>query len=472
MAVLATVMLLIWPVVVAVMFSRMERANAMVWSLVAGYLILPPVVMIDLPAMPGLDKAVIPAAAAGVMMFITRDKAKGLPKPPPMGALVVFLLVLNLISPVMTALTNPDPLLEGVTYRPEMTLSQGISDGILAGLHLLPFMMGYWLLWDIKGARLVMQTLITGVLAYSILMLMEVRFSPQMNVWVYGFFQHDFIQTIRYGGYRPIVFLQHPLWVAFLTMTAFVSAMVFARIQPTRRNLMIVAYLALIVFICKSAGALLAAIMAFPLVLIARPRLMVIFATILGVLVFVYPIMRSAAWMPLDQIVDLAMNTSPERGRSLEFRLMNEDMLLERAMERALFGWGGWGRPLHVDPISGRFASIPDGQWIVLVGLRGIVGYIAQFLLLLLPLLAILRSLPGPRGIEWGDAMLLGCLALLHGLNMLDLIPNATLTPLTWLVAGAIYGNAQRLKYGVASVGVNPEKIQMLPKKAGLQTLL
>lgn len=42
-----------------------------------------------------------------------------------------------------------------------------------------------------------------GVLWYTIPMLIELRLSPQMNVWVYGFFQHDFIQTVRYGGSLP-----------------------------------------------------------------------------------------------------------------------------------------------------------------------------------------------------------------------------------------------------------------------------
>ena len=46
-------------------------------------------------------------------------------------------------------------------------------------------------------------------------MLVEVRLSPQINTWIYGFFQHDFIQMMRYGGFRPIVFLPHGLWVAF-----------------------------------------------------------------------------------------------------------------------------------------------------------------------------------------------------------------------------------------------------------------
>lgn len=472
MPVLATVMLLIWPIVVMVLFSRMDKPRAMIWSVLAGYLLLPQLVMIDLPAIPGLGKSEIPAMAALAMLFFTRDR-NPFPKPPPMGALVVALLAINIVTPVFTAMTNPDPIAEGITYRPALSLSEGIADGILAFCGMIPFLLGYRLLWDAKGALLLMRALVAGILAYSVLMVIEVRFSPQMNVWVYGFFQHDFIQTIRYGGYRPIVFLQHPLWVALLTMSAFISAVALARAMPERRNILIALYLALVLFICKSAGALMAAAMAVPLILTGRPRLMVTFSAVLGILVFAYPIMRSASWMPLQEIVDMAMSASPERGRSLEFRLMNEDVLLKRAMERPLFGWGGWGRPLFLDPHSGRLASIPDGQWIVWIGLRGVIGYGAQFLMLLLPILAMWRALPGRKShMDHTEAMALGCVTLILALNMLDLIPNATLTPVTWLVAGAVLGNARRLRHGVSVPGDEAKPAAILAKKAGFQTVL
>lgn len=472
MPVLATVMLLIWPIVVMVLFSRLDKPRAMVWSILAGYLVLPQLVMIDLPAIPGLGKTEIPAMAALAMLFLTRERDP-YPQPPPMGGLVVALLAVNIITPIFTAMTNPDPIVDGITYRPALSLSEGIADGILAFCGLIPFILGYRLLWDAKGVMLLMRALVTGILVYSVLMVIEVRLSPQMNVWVYGFFQHDFIQTMRYGGYRPIVFLQHPLWVAFLTMSAFISAVTIARIDPQRRNLLIALYLAPVLLICKSAGALMAAAMAVPLVLLAKPRLMVTFATVLAVTVFAYPIMRSASWMPLQEIVDLAMSASPERGRSLEFRLMNEDILLERAMERPLFGWGGWGRPLFLDPHSGRLASIPDGQWVLWIGLRGVVGYVGQFLLLLLPVLAMFWSLPRRKNrIDHSEAMVLGCVTLILALNMLDLIPNATLTPLTWLMAGSVLGNAHRLRYGVAVHGNVVQPTPMLPKKSGIQTVL
>lgn len=474
MPVLALMVLVCWPVVVGILFTRLDRAQALIWSIFGGYLVLPQLVEIDLPVFPGLNKHMIPAVAAAFMVyFITKDRARDEPQPPPLGRWVMLLLAMNFVSPIMTALTNPDPLVDGINYRPGMSISQGVANLILQCIMLLPFLLGYKVLWTARGAELWTRALVLGVLCYSVPMLIELRMSPQINVWVYGFFQHDFIQTIRYGGYRPIVFLEHPLWVALMTMTAFLSAIAIARNDRTRRNLLIAVYLGVIVFLCKSAGALMQAIMAAPLVAFFRPRIMVLFAALVATAAFSYPMLRTTPWMPLQGVVDLAGSISPERGRSLEFRLMNEEMLLERAMERPVFGWGGWGRSLFYDPYNGKLSSIPDGQWVIWIGATGIFGYLAHFLLLLTPIFAALRAVPGGRHPpRKKELVTLGALSLMLAMNLLDLIPNATITPLTLLTAGVLLGNAHRLRQGVAEGQVQPVQDRILPKKAGIQTVL
>src|SRR5690349_3189313 len=50
------------------------------------------------------------------------------------------------------------------------------------------------------------------------------RLSPQLHVWLYGFHQHSFLQNERWGGYRPMVFMEHGLMVAmWMCMTALVG---------------------------------------------------------------------------------------------------------------------------------------------------------------------------------------------------------------------------------------------------------
>src|SRR5690606_38002774 len=88
-----------------------------------------------------------------------------------------------------------------------------------------------------RAQREILVALMVAGLAYSMPMLVEIRLSPQLNVWVYGFFQHGFDQMIRYGGYRPIVFLEHGLWVAFFALMAFCSALALARLAPPEERM-------------------------------------------------------------------------------------------------------------------------------------------------------------------------------------------------------------------------------------------
>jgi hypothetical protein len=49
---LSYLVLLAWPAVAAVLFSRLAYREAAIWTLVAGYLLLPPVVGIKIPMVP------------------------------------------------------------------------------------------------------------------------------------------------------------------------------------------------------------------------------------------------------------------------------------------------------------------------------------------------------------------------------------------------------------------------------------
>lgn len=467
-------MFLIWPVVTGVIFSRMDRQNALIWTILGGYLLLPPAVQIDLPAVPGINKAMIPVLCAAFFLFLQRppgpDRGPGAPS---MGMLITILLVMNFTSPMLTTVTNSDPIFGGFTPRPALSISQGISETMLVGVQLLPFLLGYNLLGDRRGAETLLRALVIAILGYSVLMLFEVRFSPQLNIMLYGYFQHDFGQTVRYGGFRPIVFTEHPLWLAVVTMCGFVASVAIARVEGTRRSILIACYLAFIMVICRSAGALIQALIAVPLVALARPRMMILAATIVASAALAYPVLRTTSLMPLQAIVDTATSISPERGQSLDFRLENEEKLVQRGLERPIFGWGGWGRSLFFDPYNGRLTSIPDGLWVIWIGAKGIYGYLAQFLMLVVPvwtmLLAVPRRIPDHALAEF---QMLGGLSLMLAMNCLDLIPNATLTPVTWLIAGTLLGNARRLLVGVGQPEDEHGETASLPKKAGLQTIL
>jgi hypothetical protein len=161
------------------------------------------------------------------------------------------------------------------------------------------------------------------------------------------------------------------------------------------------------------------------------------------VVLITYPLLRGAQLIPLDTILNYAMSVSPERHQSLNFRILNEEQLLARAMEKPWFGWGGYGRNLILDPIDGRILTIPDGRWIIVLGTYGWLGYICEFGLLIMPLIYLGREALAQRSAVFSP---FACaIALIYAANLADLLPNATLIPFTWLMAGALMGYAESL---------------------------
>ena len=146
-----------------------------------------------------------------------------------------------------------------------------------------------------------------------------------------------------------------------------------------------------------------------------------------------YPILRNAHLIPTQTIVNMATSISTERAESLNYRITNEDRLLERAAEKPLFGWGGYGRN-RVFNDSGRDISVTDGYWLILFGQGGWVRYIGEFGLLLLGVFRLFfqrRDKIDPITVT---------LALALIVNLIDLLPNAGISPLTWMITGALIG--------------------------------
>ena len=68
------------------------------------------------------------------------------------------------------------------------------------------------------------------MLVYSLPMLFEIRISPQLHRWVYGYFPNDaFVQQMRGGGFRPVVFFPHGLALALFTAIALLCVFIVMR---------------------------------------------------------------------------------------------------------------------------------------------------------------------------------------------------------------------------------------------------
>lgn len=434
---LAYMVLFGWPLVILGLFRRLPPGRALIWSILGGYLLLPPIANVDLPLIPPLDKASIPNLTAFVVCLALIGRTSvSLPD----SRLTRLLLLMFVFTPVATALTNSEPIIFAKGALPGLSIYDSISFALAQLIAIMPFVLGRNLLATEEAQRDLLKALAVAGLAYSIPMLIEVRLSPQLNVWIYGFFQHAFDQMMRYGGFRPIVFLEHGLWVALFAMMAFVSALVLAKTESANqrgRYVFFTFYLGVVLVLCKSAASLVYAAALVSLLVFTTTRTQMRVAMVLATIVLVYPLLRSLGLIPIDDIMSLANWADPDRAQSLGFRTNNENLLLAHAAEKPLFGWGGWGRNFVYDFLTGKRITTVDGRWIIVMGVAGWVGYLAEFGLLALPVLMLMRvaKTEGENFSKYAAP-----LALLFAFTLVDLLPNATLIPMTWLIAGSMLG--------------------------------
>lgn len=452
---LANMMLLIWPLVSLLLFLRLPLERAILWCFIGGYLVLPPLAEFDLPLVPDMDKFTIPSVVAfGLCVWLLRKPVPLWPRHPLARALTI-LFVLCVIPTVMT---NKDPVLfqvlEGagpIVFLTDMLpglrwrdLGSVIINQIIV---LMPFLLARRYLSCEAGQKELLLALCLAGLAYSIPSLFEIRLSPQLNIWIYGFFQHDFGQMMRQGGFRPIVFLPHALWLAFFIFTSIVAAVALARAAQERERTkfaLAAVYLFGVLYLCKSLASLAYGLSIVPVVALAPARWQMRLAMVIAVIAVTYPMLRNQGLIPTDAILAQAEAISTERAQSLGYRFHNEAMMLERAAENPWFGWGGWGRNLVRDMETGRIISVPDGRWIITFGAFGWLGYIAEMGMLTLPIFLLAWEMRRHRGHAFSPYAT--PIALILAATLADMLLNDTLIPITWLCAGSVLGYAERLR--------------------------
>ncbi len=451
---IAYLMLLIWPFVCLVLFRTQTVERAIVWSILAGYLVLPPLANFNLPLVPAMDKVSIPnLSVLFILMFATAHKVRLMPE----GRIAKALVVLFIFSAIPTVLTNREPILfevlrdaDPILFLIDALPGQSVRDigSVLIGqvLTIVPFLIARQFLSSEVGLHELLFALVVGAIAYSAPSFLEIMVSPQVNIWVYGFFQHSFEQTMRAGGFRPIVFLPHGLWLALFVCTSAMAAAALARVTPRLsrwKAIGVVLYLVLFLFACKSAASIAYGLMLVPAVYFFPRRWLILMSTVFALIAVTYPMLRNFGVIPTTAIVAKVAEANPSRAQSLGYRFDNEEQLLERAAEKPIFGWSGWGRSLVREPETGEILTIPDGRWIIVFGSFGWLGYIAEFGLLALPLLMLgLHILRNPD-VELSPYI--GGVALILGVTLMDMLLNATLTPFTWLTAGAVLGHVEYL---------------------------
>ncbi|MEM8792710.1 MAG: hypothetical protein AAGE80_13910 [Pseudomonadota bacterium] len=380
------------------------------------------------------------------------------------GRFLVYIFVLMLfVGIIISNIFNQDTVFSLGSIYQGVTIYDGVAKSVKSFIVYSPFLVGLLLFCKIENQEKIIEWILFFGILYGTLIWFEARMSPQLHANIYGFFQHSFAQHIRGGGFRPIVFLPHALHVAFFAMLAFFSLIILMRARLVENDLIGKAkggFLFISILLCKSLGSITFTIVFLPVIWVMSPKMIQRTALILAVIAMTFPVSRSLDVFPTDQILEIAEQISPGRAASLATRFNSEDLLIDHALERPVWGWGTHGR--NGVSVDGRQQAIFDGFWIIVFGSQGIVGFVTIFGLLFYPIFLIWR-LGASREIP----IVVAGLSLLLAINMIELLPNSTIGPWTWLIAGSLTGwaiNERRMATSQNSSTPGGEKSDTRPR--------
>ncbi len=341
----------------------------------------------------------------------------------------------------------------------------GLKDGLQEAfntfmLWAVPFIAGRLYFSSYQNQVILCRAFFIAGLMYIPFIVFELVMSPQAHRIVYGYMQHDFSQVIRGGGYRPMVFMQHGIMLGtFMCMSAFVGLWCwFTKVFPKKMwgipTWMLSLTLLICAVACKSSGAIGLLFMGI-IVLIATVKLktrLIVFIVLILPVIYVGS-RASGSWDGQNLVDFIAEKFSEDRSLSLQFRLDNENILIEKALEKPVFGWGGWGRSRVYDEDTGEDKSTTDGFWIITLGRWGFVGLISISLVFLLPMLMFVMKHHPKR---WKEPEIApgAVIALIPLLFLIDCSLNAMVNQMYIIFAGAVVGMS---KQADSAVDLNEE---------------
>ncbi len=439
----AVAALFLWVPVSIVAFSVMKPHKAVAVLMVAAAILLPERQTIEVKLLPDIDKKTIACAWVLVPAMLRASRAM---RKPNLGRLPWVMFGVMFFTDVMRAIRNTDAVVMNDFYidgiKPHTAITF-ILEHVL--VIVTPYYLGATLFRDRDKVIDLLKVFCVGGLAMIPFVLIELRLSPQMHVWVYGYMQHDWLQLVREGGYRPMVFMEHGLALTLFLTTA-TLCLVGLQHQKVRifgvPAIFPAILLAVLVRFCHSLGAFIFLAALFPLLWWFSPKWQVRAALGMVSLVMLYPLFRASDTLPLKELVDWIASHSQDRAQSLDFRLTNESLVLNRVLaHRPLFGWGGFDRIFVYDRETGQ--NVIDGAWVIAYAESGLVGFLSRFGLLFWPVWVAWRRLKKVR--DRKDKLLLGTLAAVAAMNIADLLPNGLFTYFPYLLAGVLLGAARTL---------------------------
>jgi hypothetical protein len=434
----AQLVMILWLPIILYLFKKFPPRKAVIVSFLGGLLFLPRGAGFKLPLIP--DYGGMFATCYGIFIGILIYDAQILRKF--QLKWIDLPMILFGVSPLFSSLSNFSEF--SITFALYDGLNQSIAQIVRWGM---PYFLGRLYLNNLSGLKELAINIVKAGLLYVPLCLYEIRMSPQLQGIIYG--SSGFSrQAMRLGGWRPVVFMNHGLMVGLFMMTATLIAIwlwqgkVVAKIWGIPIEWVSILLLITSILV-KSTGAYILMLVGLIILFSAKsirtnlPLLLLMFSIV------AYLAIAASGNFNGGDLVSLASDyTSPERAGSLEFRFDNEVILGERARERILFGWGGWGRNrVLAENWAGEMEDISttDSMWIIIFGNSGLVGLVSWATSFILPVLYFSQSYPAntwfnPR---IAPAAVLGVSVILF---FVDSLLNAMFNPMFPLILGGLSG--------------------------------
>jgi hypothetical protein len=425
---LVAIVLIGWFPVVCVLFGLLPARRAVIVGFMVAWLFLP-ITEYEIPYFPEYNK--MSATCLGVFfatMVFDSGKLLGLrPKWVDLAAVVLC------FAPFMSSMANGLGVYDG--------LSEVFSQLVTWGL---PYLIGRMYFNDLRGMRELAIGIFVGGLAYVPLCLFENRMSPQLHRYVYGYYQHSIAQQYRWDGWRPMVFMEHGLMVSMWMVTATLIGIWLWYAGGVKRLFQIpmIVLLPPLIFttiLTKSSGALMLLLLGLGVLFASKLLRTYLPVYALAVLPLIYIALRAPGLWQGYEVIDWTDKIAgPARAQSIATRIFNENQLAAKAMQQPIFGWGGWSRN-RIQNEQGQNMSITDGQWVITLGVNGVVGLAGLVGTILLPALLLRRRIPWHMSFHPATAPAF-VMAVILVLWMIDNLPNAMRNPIFLLMAGGLAG--------------------------------
>jgi hypothetical protein len=427
MNILVPIMMFGWIPVVISLFSKLTPRRAVIASFLFAWMFLP---MAEYPV-PGLpDYTKMSATCWGVLIaalmfdsisiFSFRLKSIDIP------------MIIWCLCPILSSLTNDLGIYDGISESLAQTVTWGF-----------PYFIGRIYFNNLESLKEFAIGIFIGGLIYMPLCWFEIRFSPQLHKIFYGYYQRAFVQTMRYGGFRPMVFMEHGLMVGIWMISSTLIGLwiwvsgILKKVKGIPISILVIMLL-ITSILCKSTGAIALFIIGTGILLITKKIKMNIMLICLMLISVLYVSTRATGYWDGENLTMFIYEQDQERAQSLWTRFDNENMLIEKALEKKTFGWGGWGRSRIYDE-EGEDITITDGLWIIVFGKNGMLGLAALMSSILFPMVILMKQY-NPMELFHPKVIPATLLSVLLSLYMVDCLLNAMVNPIFMVAAGGITG--------------------------------